>query len=78
MNMKKKNSLIVVWLWSGAVLCHALTAELPLGVCRNGRAFFQVGRLLIADAPGRDGSIFILVESHRDDPEVNITFANSK
>ena len=29
-------------------------AELPLGVCRNRRACLQVGRLLIADAPGRN------------------------
>ena len=36
----------------------ALTAELPLGICRNGRALLEVSRLLIADAPGRNHAVF--------------------
>ena len=35
-----------------------LTAELPLGVCRNGRALLEVGRLLIAYAPAASPSAY--------------------
>ena len=38
-----------------------LTAELPLGVCRNGRAFLEISRLLVADAPGRNHAVFEVV-----------------
>ena len=36
------------------ILKRRLAAELPLGVFGNGRAFLQVGRFLIAHAPGQD------------------------
>jgi len=37
---------------------RAHPAELPLGVCRNGRTFLQISWLLIADAPGRNHAVF--------------------
>ena len=43
---------------AGPFCRHGLTAELPLGVCRNGSAFLEVSRLLIADAPGRNHAVF--------------------
>ena len=42
----------------GFLIGIGLTAEFPLGVFRDFRTFLQVGRLLIADAPGRNHAVF--------------------
>ena len=66
-NGEEEESYCGLALAGGAVRWDELTAELPFGVCRNGRAFLQVSRLLVADAPGRNHAVFevAVLQRHR-------------